>query len=165
MKMAEPACGVKAAYGVAAAAGARGMIGGQTLDLENEKITPDEARLERTDALKTGALFKAACTAGAYIAGADENGIAAAIKYAENLGLAFQIIDDILDVTADETELGKPIGSDAASGKRTYIDFYGVEECRARARELTNAAVEAVSPIAGSDFLIWLAHDLAERIR
>lgn len=155
----------KAAETIARAAGAYGMVGGQTLDMENETSSPDESRLRRTDALKTGALFYAACTAGAIVAGADERGVAAAAEYAEKMGLAFQIVDDVLDVTSSEAELGKTIGSDTASGKRTYVDFRGVDGCRALALELSERAAEAVGTIKGSEFLVWLARSLAQRVK
>ena len=162
---AHPARMLSAAETVAKAAGAYGMVGGQTLDIENETAAPDEARLRRTDALKTGALFHASCVAGAIIAGADDAGIAAAAEYAEKIGLAFQIVDDVLDVISSEAELGKPIGSDTASGKRTYVDFFGIDRCRELARELSQQAAGAVAAIPGSEFLVWLAQSLAERAR
>ncbi len=161
----DPARGVEAALMIADSAGADGMIGGQTLDLENEVVPPDEDRLALTDRLKTGALFGAACVAGAVLGGAREKEIAAARTYAELLGHAFQIVDDILDVTSSEEELGKPIGSDAASGKKTYVDFYSVEGCRKLAENLTEQAVDAISGFEGSDFLAWLARSLLLRIK
>lgn len=98
---------------------------------------------------KTGALLRAACTIGVVTAfdgrELDENCLRAARDYATNLGLAFQIRDDILDVTSTAEELGKPIGSDAANGKSTYVSLLGVAECEKRVEEYTRRAKEALS--------------------
>ena len=90
------------------------------MDLANECETVTAETLTQTDMLKTSALLEAACRMGAVIAGASDGEIRMAGEYARHLGVAFQIIDDILDVTGDEEELGKPVGSDAASGKHTF---------------------------------------------
>jgi geranylgeranyl diphosphate synthase type II len=109
-----------AAAVLAHAAGANGMVGGQVIDLENEgKPIPFEL-LQTLDRLKTGALIRASAVMGCVLAGADKEVIERAERYAAAVGLAFQIVDDILDVTADQQALGKPIGSDAENEKTTY---------------------------------------------
>lgn len=126
-------------------AGYRGMIGGQTMDLqhENKQITLEQLRT--TDALKTGMLIYAACVLGCLAAGADERAVSAAEIYAQNIGLAFQIVDDILDITSTAEELGKPIGSDAENLKSTYPALLGLEKSKELVNQLTRSAVDAVS--------------------
>ena len=140
------------------------MIGGQVLDIdaENRSITLDE--LKRIHSLKTGALIRAACVTGGIMAGADEEHIGALRDYAVNLGIAFQIRDDILDVTGSEAELGKPIGSDAESGKNTYVSICGIERSEELVSEYTEAAERALIPF-GEDgvFLTELARYLVKR--
>jgi farnesyl diphosphate synthase len=127
---------------LAQAAGHEGMVGGQMLDLEAEsRATHDEAEVLAVQRLKTGALFGFALEAGAILAGAPEDDRARMRAYAANVGLAFQIADDILDVEATPEELGKATGKDAAAGKATFIDLYGLEGAKARARELVEAAI------------------------
>ena len=98
---------------------------------------------------KTANLIEAACMIGCIAAGADERQIAAAEKYAHAIGLAFQIVDDILDVTSTAEELGKPIGSDAENEKNTFMSLLGLERCRQLVDELTNEAIEALSVFEG----------------
>ena len=103
-------------------AGATGMIGGQIIDLESEGKTPERERLEIMDKKKTGCLIKAACLLGCVGAGIfDEKKLNAAESYGESIGLAFQIVDDILDVTSTTQQLGKPVGSDLQQDKATYV--------------------------------------------
>lgn len=129
-------------------AGLHGMIGGQVLDLSFETDTPDAAMLQDMYMRKTGALLIAAASIGCISAGKyDEETLKSAAKYGYNLGLAFQIIDDILDVTANEKVLGKPIGSDDKNNKTTFVTLYGVEECFAIAAKLTNSALDALDEI------------------
>ena len=129
---------------LAEAAGHLGMIGGQTMDLENEERDVTLERLRQTDALKTGALIRAACVLGCIAAGADDTQKAAAAQYAHALGLAFQIVDDILDVTSDTATLGKPVGSDEAQHKNTYVTLCGLDGARAEATRYTDEAVQAL---------------------
>ena len=140
------------------------MIGGQVIDLENEGKDISEEILLRLYKDKTAALLRAAAVSGAILAGADEKKIAAADRFALNLGLAFQIVDDVLDYTGDEATLGKPIGSDADSNKSTYVTILGIDESRKYADELTNNAVNALE-IFGEDgeFLRNLALNLVSR--
>ena len=129
--------------------GVCGMLGGQIIDLESENKRVDESRLRIMDEKKTGALIKAACLAGCICAGADEAQMEAAAVYAENIGLVFQIVDDILDVTSDTATLGKPVGSDLENSKSTYVSLLGLEKCRALCQELTEKAVSALSGFPG----------------
>lgn len=121
---------VQAVGVLAKAAGHLGMIGGQRLDLENETISASIERVEETNRLKTGALISAAVAMGCIAAGADSKTMECAEQYAQHIGAAFQITDDILDCTSSQEELGKPIGSDAQNHKTTYVSMYGVEEAR-----------------------------------
>lgn len=127
-------------------AGIDGMIGGQTVDLLSEgKSNVTTELLTLICSLKTGALIKASCMIGCVLAGADDTKIKAAEEYAENLGLAFQIVDDILDVTGEEAKLGKPINSDAQNEKSTFVSLFGIEKCKKIVLELTEKAKSALS--------------------
>lgn len=118
------------------------------------------------DSKKTGALIRAACVMGCICAGADDRLCKAAEKYAENIGLAFQIVDDILDVTADSKTLGKPVGSDGVNRKSTYVSMMGIEKCRTLVKELTEQAVSMLSTFSNDAApLQTLARELAERDR
>ena len=125
-------------------AGAQGMIGGQYKDLKNEERETDLVMLLDTDRLKTGALIKSACLLGCYAADASEEEIEAAEVYAENLGIAFQIRDDILDVTATSEQLGKPAGSDVTNGKNTYVSVLGMEDAGKAVFDYTSEAIDAL---------------------
>ena len=131
---------------LARAAGHLGMIGGQTMDLENEGKDVSVDTLRQTDVLKTVQLISAACVLGCIAAGADAEQISAAEAYAYGLGLAFQIVDDILDVTSDTATLGKPVGSDEAQQKNTYVTLCGLERAEAQAKTYTDAAIDALQP-------------------
>lgn len=124
---------------VSVAAGTSGMVGGQAIDLESEGRRIDFTCLRRMHMGKTGALFRAALRTGAILAGASEKELAALTQYAEAFGLAFQITDDILDVTGSEAEIGKPIGSDRRNEKSTYVTLTSL----ARAQELADEAIES----------------------
>lgn len=132
---------------LARAAGAAGMAGGQMLDIQAEKQA--ETSLDRIIALqsmKTGALFRFALEAGAILAGADKSARDSLVAYAENVGLAFQIADDILDHESTPETLGKAVLKDAAKGKATFIDLLGKSGAKQRANELVLAANEALFP-------------------
>ena len=103
------------------------MTGGQALDLEAEKVKPDEAGIIRLQAMKTGALIRFACEAGAIIGRADTKDRERLAEYGSAIGLAFQLADDLLDVTADASDMGKATGKDAAAGKATLVSMHGVE--------------------------------------
>lgn len=153
-----------AALELSKAAGVSGMIGGQVMDLANEKKSASLDEIEAAEKLKTGALIKAAAVMGCIAAGANKSQIDAAEKYCENIGLAFQIVDDILDVTSDEKTLGKPIGSDSGNGKSTFVSLLGLDESYRYAERLT-ADAKASLDIFGSEgeFLSCLADKLYER--
>jgi geranylgeranyl diphosphate synthase type II len=152
---------------LAEAAGPAGMVGGQMADLQAEGRTDGSAdALEAIHRRKTGALLRAALRMGAIIAGADAPRRAALDSYGRAIGLAFQIVDDLLDVQGDEAKLGKRVGKDFELGKWTYPGFLGVEESRQRARQLADEAVAALAPLGpGGDQLQALALDLLERDR
>ena len=125
--------------GLAQAVGARGMLGGQMADMADDAA--DEAALARRHDMKTGALLVFAVEAGAILGGADDDARDALTDYARDIGLAFQIADDILDVAGKSETLGKTVGKDAASGKATFATLLGVDEARARAQSLVARAV------------------------
>ena len=154
----------KAVSLLARAAGCAGMIAGQVQDLENENKTVSVDDLRSVDVLKTGELIRCACQLGCIAAGADDKKLEAARIYAENLGIAFQIVDDILDVTSDEATLGKPIGSDAENCKNTYVSLLGLEEAQRIAAELTDKAIDALKVFGDeAEFLISLSEKLLSR--
>ncbi len=153
---------VKAAKELAKAAGVMGMVGGQVLDLQNEGKKVGIPDLQKTDELKTGELIRAACVLGCVCAGADDKKIAAAEKYAHDIGIAFQIVDDILDVTSDEETLGKPIGSDEENQKSTYVSLLGIEKSRKTAEELTLNAQKALDAFDGD---VSSLKDFAEKLK
>ena len=129
---------------LARSSGSRGMVGGQVVDMESEGKTIDLPTLEYIHTHKTGALILAAVEMGAVIGGADQQQRRALCRYGEAAGLAFQVADDILDIVADQEELGKDVGSDQARGKATYPALLGLEEARQRARELRDMAHSAL---------------------
>ena len=153
-----------AASALADAAGIEGMVGGQVIDLDSEGKLIDLATLEALQRGKTAALLIAACVMGARLAGATPEQEQAARTFGEGIGLSFQIIDDILDVTADAAKLGKPVGSDAENEKTTYVSLLGLEEARCLAEQRTAEAVEALSMFGDeADSLRQLAKALLHR--
>lgn len=159
-----PALAIKAVAALSSLAGANGMIGGQVIDLKNENRKAGLETISKMDELKTGALIKCAALFGCIAAGADEEKIKAATEYATKIGQAFQIVDDILDVTGDEKNLGKPIGSDKESGKSTYYTLLGLEKAQEYADRLTDEATRALEIFGKeSEFLKELAFMLAKR--
>lgn len=148
---------------LSSATGVRGMIGGQVLDMMGENQTLTQSDLELLQSKKTGALIEAACLAGCILCGASDEQQKNAGIYANKLGAAFQVCDDILDITGSFEELGKPIGSDALQGKSTFAVLLGVEKAREYAMKLTDEAVESIKKYDGSDFLIDLAYMLNTR--
>ena len=155
---------VLAAGILARAAGGAGMVGGQILDMAGEERALTLAEVEELQRLKTGALITAALEMGWAVSGGTEEQREALRRYGAALGLAFQIQDDILDVVGDEAALGKPIGSDARSGKTTFVTLKGVDGCRALVARLTEQAAEALAPFGdeGAE-LRALAESLADR--
>lgn len=149
---------------LARAAGADGMVGGQVIDLKSEDQAISIDLLQAMDHAKTGALIKAAALMGCVVAGAGEAELAAADTFTENIGLAFQIVDDILDVTGQTAKLGKKVGSDQNNKKSTYVSLLGLEAARDTVKKLTNTAVGAlVSFKTDTAYLTDLAYSLAKR--
>ena len=144
--------------------GTLGMVGGQVIDLEYENKKASLDIITEMDKKKTGGLIKAACMMGCVVGNAGDAEIRAAERYAENIGIAFQIVDDILDVVSTEQELGKPIGSDVENNKINYVTELGIEECKKLVDKLTNEAIESLSVFNGdSSALSELALKLASR--
>lgn len=135
---------VKAMNVIASCAGVNGMIAGQIVDIESEGRSISYEDLRYLHSKKTGALIKASVMAGAYIAGANEEELKAVERYSENIGLAFQITDDILDVTGNTSELGKNTGSDIQNDKSTYVSLFGIEKARLLAQDCLKDAVESL---------------------
>lgn len=160
----DPAKLAKAGAVLARAAGCSGMIAGQVMDLQNEGVSAPLETVTKTDKLKTGEMISAAAVLGCIAAGGSDEKIAAAEGYARNIGLAFQIVDDILDVTGDEAALGKPIGSDGENGKSTYVSLLGLEKSGELANELDEKA-KAYLSVFGDEagFLKELADRLSSR--
>ncbi len=149
---------------IAKCAGAEGMMGGQEIDLKCEGVKADEETIVVLNRLKTGALFKAAVVAGVMIAGADEEKLKAAEEYGDLLGLAFQLVDDLLD-NDPNADTGKTKGSDIEKEKSTYLSVYGEEKCREMIEMCTNKAKEALSIFGEkAEFLCMLVEELATRV-
>ena len=129
---------------IARASGAFGMIGGQAVDMLSEGKDVDIPTLEYIHTHKTGALIRASVRIGALYAKAGEKRLKALTRYGEYVGLAFQIADDILDITGTQEQIGKDAGSDLKKGKKTFPGFYGIEESRRRAREVAERAIASL---------------------
>ena len=139
----------KATNNLAFYCGAEGMVGGQVIDIEHENKTVDIDILREMDSKKTSAIIKSACEMGCIMAGADDDAIENARTFGECIGLAFQIQDDILDVTSTSEQLGKPVGSDEENQKSTYVSVLGLEKCKELVSELTDTAVRALEKFDG----------------
>ena len=137
----DPAVRAELVSSLADAAGAAGMVGGQMIDLMAEKQRLDIGAITRLQRMKTGALIAFSCEAGAILAKVAPELRLALRGYAHDLGLAFQIADDLLDVEGSAAEIGKPVGADAAAGKATFVSILGIERARAQAELLINQAV------------------------
>ena len=148
---------------LAQAIGHHGMIGGQRMDLQNEGKEVGIEVIEQTNRLKTGALIIAAAQLGCIAAGADSKMTELAKKYAEQIGLAFQITDDILDCTSSAEVLGKPIGSDAENHKTTYVSVYGLEKAMSIAAEEIQKAKDALNQMGMQERSPFL-YDMADYI-
>ena len=123
------------------AVGAAGLVGGQIVDLASEGTAVEEKTLTYIHMHKTAALLEVSVTSGAMLAGADDSAIAHLSRYAQRIGLAFQIVDDILDITSTPEELGKSVGKDVAAQKATYPSLWGLEESQRRADQLISEAI------------------------
>ena len=146
-------------------AGNRGMIAGQVLDLwsEDRPEGVDDAFLRKMSHLKTGRMLIASCVFGAILAEADDEKLRSAEIYAENVGLAFQIVDDVLDVTSSAEDLGKPIGSDIERKKSTFSDTLGIEGALSEAERLSKIAACEISKYPNGGLLSEFALELAHR--
>jgi geranylgeranyl diphosphate synthase type II len=129
------------------AAGTTGLIGGQVMDLESEGVAIDAGGLERLHRAKTGALLSACVRGGAILAGAGGDDLGRLDAYARAIGLAFQVVDDVLDATADDATLGKTAGKDAKAGKATYVSVHGLDGARRIAAALRAEARAALAPL------------------
>jgi len=152
---------------LAHAAGASGMVGGQAVDMEltgGTSVALEQLRIMH--AMKTGALITAACECGAILSGSTEADIENAREYGKAIGVAFQIVDDILDVVSDTETLGKPAGSDEAMGKSTYPALIGLDKSKALARRHVDSALERLTTYAGAEhqFLADLARYIVDRV-
>ena len=156
---------VKAVGCLSHAAGSAGMVGGQSLDMAGEGRALDREELELLQSLKTGALISAAAELGCIAAGAAPERLAQVRTYAQALGRAFQVRDDMLDVISSPEELGKPVGSDQANEKSTFVTALGLEGCAALVEELTRQAIGALEGFEAPGFHIWLAQTLAQRTK
>lgn len=155
---------------LATAAGRCGMVGGQTADMQAENDAEETGaftleQLEGIHKRKTGRLLKSALTLGGRVAKASEKQLAALESYGERVGLAFQITDDLLDITGDAQKIGKRVGKDSSSGKLTYPGLLGPQESRARAEQLIREACEALDVFANADRLRQLAQFVLQRER
>ncbi len=148
---------------LAKASGSEGMIGGQIIDMEGEERALSEEEIKTLQSLKTGALIRAATYIGARLGNADAEMLKKAEEYADCIGLAFQIQDDILNVEGDPDVIGKDVGNDEKSGKSTFVKLLGLNKCKERVGQLTEKAVEILGEFPDSDFLKWLTSELASR--
>ena len=154
---------ISAMHEIALGAGVRGMIAGQTADIKADSGEGDADLLRYIQLNKTAALIKAAVRAGLYLGNADEDVIKTMTEYAEDLGIAFQVDDDILDVLSTTEELGKPVGSDEGNDKLTYVSLNGLERSREELVELTDEAIAAAEKCDDSEFFSGLAAELETR--
>lgn len=160
----EPALLLQVVREIAQAAGPYGLVGGQVVDLESEHQHIDGETLRFMHSAKTGAMFRAAVRSGALLAQADDQELLALTQYAEQFGLAFQITDDILDVTGDAKKMGKAVGSDAKKAKATYVSLYSLPVARRMAEEAVAKAVDSLRNFGPSaDVLRELAGYLVTR--
>ena len=154
---------VEAVACLSRAAGPEGMVGGQALDMAGEGRGLTTGELRQLQSLKTGALICAAAELGCIAAGGTRGQREKLRRYAQALGQAFQIRDDMLDVVSTEQELGKPIGSDLSKEKSTFVTALGLEGCARQVERLTQEAISALEGFEHPEFHIWLAQELSER--
>ena len=155
---------LKAIYEIASHAGIYGMIGGQVVDVESENKIIEKEKLDFIHLNKTAAMIFGCMRAGAIIGGATEEQLDRITKYGKNIGLSFQIVDDILDITGDEEKLGKPIGSDIENHKSTYPSLVGLEKSRQIARQLVQEGKYSIEGLSTeTDFLNQLGDYIISR--
>ena len=158
--------GVRAAEAIARRAGVTGMVAGQVMDVTGEGSEPTLEKVDYIHRHKTADLLTAPIEAGFILAGADDAAVAAGCEYGVNLGLAFQMVDDLLDVEGDAATLGKTPGKDAAEGKLTWVAVKGIEETRKDAAQTVEKAVAALKNISGdTNFLKTLAQSTLNRVQ
>lgn len=159
-------CRVKASYEIAKGSGCRGMVAGQAADIEVASKFACGEMLDYIYVNKTGALITAAIRAGAHLGNADLETLKNLSNFAENLGLAYQINDDILDITGKEEIMGKQPGHDAKINRCTYVSVNGIENSQAKVKELTENALVAMSQYYdNAEFFNKLALDLSVRVK
>lgn len=159
-----PALIVQAVSALAKAAGSQGMVGGQAIDCASVDVSLNLEQLRQMHQLKTGAMLEVSVLLGGIVAGASSSIRQHLLDYADAIGLAFQVVDDILDVTADTATLGKTAGKDAAHNKPTYVSILGMEPSRQLLVDLKAQAHKAVLPLgAGAQSLTYLAHFIVDR--
>ena len=146
---------------LSACAGSCGMVGGQVLDIMSEARTLNEQEVLDIQNRKTGCLIKAACSLGAIAGGATQQQVNAACEFADKIGLAFQIRDDMLDVIGTQEEMGKGVGTDAT--KNTFVKLYGLEKCEELVQQYTAYALEALDAFQDTAYITALAKSLTER--
>ena len=153
----------KAAAYIADCAGVNGMVGGQCIDLSNEGKPITCEVLHQMHSKKTGALLKAACVGGAMLGTDNESILSIVDEYAQELGIAFQIVDDILDVEGDSAKLGKLTGMDAEQGKNTFVSVYGLDQAKQLAALHTENAMHLLKRLPNSEFLTYCTEFLLKR--
>lgn len=161
----QPALAVALLRELSSACGSNGLVGGQMEDILAEKTPPSAEQLDYIHRHKTAALIEKSMTLGALVGQAGEAHLALISEIGQEVGLAFQIIDDILDETADAQTLGKTPGKDAAAGKVTFVALFGLEEARQKSNQLSNTAAEKLQRLPGdTSFLQSLVHKMQNRI-
>ena len=156
-----PESRIRAVEVLSRCAGETGMVGGQVLDILSEQRSCTEQEILDIQSRKTGALIKAACVLGVLAGNGSREQLDAASAFAEHLGLAFQIRDDMLDVIGDAAKLGKATGMDGS--KNTFVRLYGLEKCGELVQEHTDKALDALSAFASTEFMAGLAQSLTSR--
>jgi len=160
----DPAIRAELVLELARASGMGGMAGGQMLDLQAERETPDEAGIHLLQSMKTGALLRYGCEAGAILGGASGRDRERLRQFGEKIGAAFQLADDILDVTSTTEEMGKKVAKDAEAGKGTLVSLYGLEQAKAMAGGLVREAEALLEPFGEkADMLKACARFIVER--
>lgn len=155
---------LKAMYKISKSSGVYGMVAGQVLDLESEHKVIDKGTLNFIHVNKTSAIIKSSLEAGAILAGTTESNVSLLSEAGYNLGMAFQIQDDILDITGNESDLGKPINSDSKNKKSTFVSLYGLEQSKLYVKDYSTKAIELFKKVgSGTDDLIELTEKLIYR--
>ncbi|EFD05116.1 MULTISPECIES: polyprenyl synthetase family protein [Peptostreptococcus] len=163
-KHSRPEISLRAAYEISRGAGIYGMIGGQVVDVESEDKKIDKDKLDYIHMNKTAAMIVGSVRAGAILAGIDEDRLESLTKYAENIGLAFQIVDDILDIEGDEKLLGKRVGSDLDNDKSTYPSLLGIDASKKIVENLIEEAKTSLEVFASdAEFMNALADFIRDR--